>query len=53
MKVKTTPARAYNLEFKRGKTTKCVQHVTPGSVVEVIQNWQADGWILTCVTAVR
>ena len=53
MKVKTTPAKYYNLDFQRGKTTDCVPYVTPTAVVKVIQNRQAEGWVLTCVTAVR
>lgn len=53
MKVKTTTAKAYNLEFQRGKDIDYVPYVTPSSIVQVIKNRQHTGWILTCVTAVR
>ena len=48
-----TPALAYNLEFKRGNTIDCVPYATPKSVVQVIKTRLAEGWVLTCVTAVR
>lgn len=48
-----TPALAYNLEFKRGNTIDDMPYVTPTSVVQVIKNRLAEGWVLTCVTAVR
>ena len=47
------PALAYNLEFKRGNTIDDVPYVAPTSVVQVIKNHLAEGWVLTCVTAVR
>lgn len=53
MKVKTTPARAYTLEFQKGEERKALTTVPPELIVSTIKHQQAKGYVLTCVTAER
>ena len=53
MKVKTTPARAYTLDFQKGVERKTLINVPPELTVGAIKHQQAKGYVLTCVTAER
>lgn len=53
MKSKTTPARAYTLDFQKGEERKTLTNVPPELTVCAIKHQQAKGYVLTCVTAER
>lgn len=52
-KAKTTPAKAYTLEFQKGEEWKVLTYVNPCLVVSTIKAQLQMGYVLTCVTAER